>query len=56
MMGKDFDWEWALLLGAVLGLAFCAVADAVQISKLQADVAFLRDVARETDAARNDHV
>jgi hypothetical protein len=25
------------------------------IAKLQADVAFLRDVARETDALRSDH-
>jgi len=56
MKNDGFDWEWALLTGAVLGLALCAMADAVQIGKLQADVAFLRDVARETDAARTDHV
>jgi len=55
-MDDRFNWSWAMLVGCVLGLAFCAMADAVQIGKLQADVAFLRDVARETDAARTDHV
>jgi hypothetical protein len=54
MMRKGFDWEWALLVGAVLGLAICAVLDAAQISVLQADVAFLRDVARNTDALRSE--
>lgn len=48
------DLGWSLLVGCVLGLAFCMLVDAVQIGRLQADVAFLRDVARETDAARND--
>ena len=54
-MHGGFDWAWALLAGAVLGLACCAVMDAVQIGALQADVAFLRDLARNTDALRSDH-
>lgn len=53
-MRRGFDWEWALLVGAVLGLAVCAIMDAVQIGALQADVAFLRDVARNTDALRSE--
>ena len=48
------DAGWYLLLGAVLGLAACVLVDAVQIGKLQADVAFLYDVSRVTDAARKD--
>jgi hypothetical protein len=48
------DMRWCLLLGAVLGLAACLFVDAVQIGTLQADVAFLRDVARNTDALRSE--
>ncbi len=55
MRDSGFDWGWALLTGAILGLAVCAVFDAVQIGQLQADVAFLRDIARNTDALRSDH-
>lgn len=51
----DEDMRWCILLGCVLGLAARLFTDAVQIGRLQADVAFLRDVARNTDALRSDH-
>lgn len=54
MMRGDFDWG-AVLTATVIGLAVCVFLDGIQIARLQADVAFLRDLARNTDALRSDH-
>ena len=48
---RDF-WGLMILL-ALTGLA--GWLNTRELRKLQADVAFLRDVARETDALRSDH-
>jgi hypothetical protein len=49
------EFKWPLLIGMIAGLAVCSLIDAVQISRLQAEVAFLRDVARETDLLRSNN-
>ena len=48
---RDF-WGIMALLGMI---ALAGWLNTREIRKLQADVAFLRDVARETDALRSDH-
>jgi hypothetical protein len=48
----EYDY-WAFTL-ALLCFSGCLWLHRKMISDLQADVAFLRDVSRVTDAARND--
>jgi hypothetical protein len=49
---EERDYWGIMIILAVMG--FQAWVHARAIVKLQADVAFLRDVARETDALRDD--
>lgn len=51
MEERDY-WGIMIILALMAGQGWF---HARAISKLQADVAFLRDVARETDALRSDH-
>lgn len=47
------DYEMPVILGLVLGLAICALADAVMIGRLQADVEFLTAVSERNLGAVN---